>query len=163
MHSRKLTSFLVTCLFLLLCAYPVQRLPASARVVRVMPNTPSLIREGCSVYSVGEHVVEGDGEAVDKLMSSVGSCAKVTEALVEPFLGISSSGVAFVSSHFPCVCLRVCVHARPPVCVCVFFCVSVCAGVSVFVCVCVCDCTNPGWSVCEEVVTVFPTEVVVYT
>ncbi|XP_065184169.1 pyrroline-5-carboxylate reductase 2-like [Sycon ciliatum] len=72
------------------------RLPASARVVRVMPNTPSLIREGCSVYSVGEHVVEGDGEAVDKLMSSVGSCAKVTEALVEPFLGISSSGVAFL-------------------------------------------------------------------
>ena len=43
----------------------------------------------------------GDGEAVDKLMSSVGTCAEVKEALVEPFLGMSSSGVAFVSRHKP--------------------------------------------------------------
>lgn len=75
-------------------------LPRRTRVVRVMPNTPCLIREGCSVFSCGTSTKAGDSQTVKKLLSSVGLCEEVPEALIDPATGLSGSGPAYVSKYF---------------------------------------------------------------
>ncbi|KAG1670657.1 Pyrroline-5-carboxylate reductase 1, mitochondrial [Nymphon striatum] len=73
-----------------------QMLPRRTRVVRVMPNTPCLIREGCSVFSCGTSTKAGDNQTVKKLLSSVGMCEEVSEALIDPATGLSGSGPAYI-------------------------------------------------------------------
>ncbi|CAM1291213.1 Uncharacterised protein g67 [Pycnogonum litorale] len=73
-----------------------QMLPRKTRVVRVMPNTPVLVREGCSVFSCGTSVKEGDNKTVKKLLSSVGMCEEVPEPLIDPATGLSGSGPAYI-------------------------------------------------------------------
>lgn len=78
-----------------------QMLPRRTRVVRVMPNTPCLVREGCSVFTCGTSVKEGDNLTVRRLLTSVGMCEEVPEALIDPATGLSGSGPAYVSNSFP--------------------------------------------------------------
>lgn len=49
-----------------------QALPENTRVVRVMPNTPALVRMSASVFCLGSSVFDGDNEIVSKLLSSIG-------------------------------------------------------------------------------------------
>ena len=62
-----------------------------------MPNTPSLVGEGVSVFALGKHVADTDGEVVDSLLKTLGMSRLVKESLVEPISGLSGSGVAYVS------------------------------------------------------------------
>ncbi len=71
-------------------------LPAGARVVRVMPNTPALVGAAASAYAMGRHATVADGDLVCKLFSSVGMAAAVKESLLDAVTGLSGSGPAYV-------------------------------------------------------------------
>ena len=50
------------------------------RIIRVMPNTPALVKEGMSGVCKGEFAREEDIEFVKTLLSGIGKCIEVTEA-----------------------------------------------------------------------------------
>ncbi len=70
-------------------------LPKS-RLVRVMPNTPCLVGESASGYSLGPRATEADGALVKQLLESVGRAFVVDEKLLDAVTGLSGSGPAFV-------------------------------------------------------------------
>jgi len=69
-----------------------------AKAVRVMPNTPSLVGEGATVYSLGDRCSpDTDGKIVSGLFSGVGQeCHPVSEAMIDAVTGISGSGPAYM-------------------------------------------------------------------
>lgn len=71
-------------------------LPAGARIVRVMPNTPALIQCSASGYSPGDHVTPQDSDWVQRLFSAVGEAFPVKETLLDAVTGLSGSGPAYV-------------------------------------------------------------------
>ena len=77
-----------------------QVLPAGARVVRVMPNTPTAVQAGAAMVSGGSCVRPGDTDVVVKLMNSSGLCVEGAESLIDAVSAVSGSGPAYVSGHF---------------------------------------------------------------
>lgn len=71
-------------------------LPAGARVIRVMPNTPALIGEAASAFATGKNATAADGELAKKLLSAVGVAFQVKESLLDAVTGLSGSGPAYV-------------------------------------------------------------------
>lgn len=71
-------------------------LPTKSRVVRVMPNTPAVVRSAVSAYSVGSACREGDSDLVKDLLSTVGFALEVPEVLMDPVTGLSGCGPAYV-------------------------------------------------------------------
>ena len=65
------------------------------RIVRVMPNTPALVKEGMSGVCKGDYATEDDVEFVMNLLSSIGKCIEVTENQIDIVTAISGSGPAF--------------------------------------------------------------------
>jgi len=70
-------------------------LPESARVVRVMPNTPALVGASASAFALGRAATKEDGQMVAKLLSSVGLALPVKESLLDAVTGLSGSGPAY--------------------------------------------------------------------
>ena len=71
-------------------------LPAGARVIRVMPNTPALVGAGASAFALGKSATAADGELAKKLLSAVGLAFPVKELLLDAVTGLSGSGPAYV-------------------------------------------------------------------
>jgi pyrroline-5-carboxylate reductase len=71
-------------------------LPAGARVIRVMPNTPALVGEGASAFALGKSATAADSELAKKLLSAVGVAFQVKESLLDAVTGLSGSGPAYV-------------------------------------------------------------------
>jgi pyrroline-5-carboxylate reductase len=71
-------------------------LPAGARVIRVMPNTPALVGAGASGYALGKNATPADGELAKQLLSAVGIAMQVKESLLDAVTGLSGSGPAYV-------------------------------------------------------------------
>jgi pyrroline-5-carboxylate reductase len=71
-------------------------LPAGARVIRVMPNTPALVGAGASAFALGKNASVADAELAKKLLSSVGVAFQVKESLLDAVTGLSGSGPAYV-------------------------------------------------------------------
>ena len=71
-------------------------LPASARVIRVMPNTPALVGAGASAFALGQDATAVDGELARRLLSAVGIAFQVKEGLLDAVTGLSGSGPAYV-------------------------------------------------------------------
>jgi pyrroline-5-carboxylate reductase len=71
-------------------------LPAGARVIRVMPNTPALVGAGASAFALGKNATAADGELAKKLLSAVGVVFPVKENLLDAVTGLSGSGPAYV-------------------------------------------------------------------
>ena len=65
------------------------------RVVRVMPNTPSLIGAGAAGIAGGEFATQADLDIAVKLMSAVGVAAVVTEPEIDAVTALSGSGPAY--------------------------------------------------------------------
>ncbi len=71
-------------------------LPKGSAVVRVMPNTPSLIGKGASCYALGEHATADHSADVGRLLSAVGFASETPEKLLDAVTGVSGSGPAYV-------------------------------------------------------------------
>jgi len=66
------------------------------KLVRVMPNTPALVLEGCSGVCRNDAVSEEEMQLCMKLIGSFGKASEVPEKLMDAVTGLSGSGPAFV-------------------------------------------------------------------
>lgn len=74
----------------------LHELTGSSRVIRVMPNTPALVRAGISAYSPSEQISRQDIENTEFILKSVGRCCRLEESLMDAVTGLSGSGPAYV-------------------------------------------------------------------
>jgi len=68
----------------------------TTRVIRVMPNTPALIKESATAYTCASGARTEDRELVSKLFGAVGQAHLVPESFMDAVTGLSGSGPAFV-------------------------------------------------------------------
>lgn len=71
-------------------------LPGGTPVVRVMPNTPSLVGRGMSGISGGRHATPEQVDEVRALMMAVGGAVVVPESQLDALTAVSGSGPAYV-------------------------------------------------------------------
>ncbi len=82
--------------------YPVRRIAArlpqvpKQRIVRAMPNTPSMIREGVTAWASLEPLTAEDAALTAALFESVGRVVMVKESALDAVTGLSGSGPAYV-------------------------------------------------------------------
>lgn len=80
--------------------YPIariaRRLAASTRIVRAMPNTPSIIGEGITALAFDTGPSAEDRAVVLTLFEAVGKVVEVEERLMDAVTGLSGSGPAYV-------------------------------------------------------------------
>jgi pyrroline-5-carboxylate reductase len=77
-------------------AHLAKLVPKGARVVRAMPNTPVLVRDGVSALSFGAGVTDKDQQLARRLFEAVGRAVVVEERLMDAVTGLSGSGPAYV-------------------------------------------------------------------
>ncbi len=67
----------------------------SARVVRVMPNTPALVGAGAAGFTRGTHATAEDAAVVRAMLECVGIAEEVPEPLLDAVTAVSGSGPAY--------------------------------------------------------------------
>ena len=73
----------------------IEKIIGRKRVIRVMPNTPALVREGMSGVCKGAYASDEDAEFVLELLSNIGQAIEVNEDQMDIVTAISGSGPAF--------------------------------------------------------------------
>jgi pyrroline-5-carboxylate reductase len=80
--------------------YPIARisrlLSRSQRIVRAMPNTPSIIGEGVTALACPPTLTDEDAVRARDLFESVGTVVTLEERLMDAVTGLSGSGPAYV-------------------------------------------------------------------
>jgi pyrroline-5-carboxylate reductase len=66
------------------------------KVVRTMPNTPSLVGEGMTAVSVNDEITDEELKVVLELLSSFGKVEVIAESLMDAIPAISGSSPAYV-------------------------------------------------------------------
>jgi pyrroline-5-carboxylate reductase len=61
-----------------------------------MPNTPALIEEAMSVYTLSENASDDDATIVEKIFRACGKTIQVPEKYMNAVTGLSGSGPAYV-------------------------------------------------------------------
>lgn len=69
----------------------------SRKIIRVMPNTPSLVGKGVSVVCRTDAVTSAELERVTDLLAAVGHVHEADESLMDAVTGLSGSGPGFVA------------------------------------------------------------------
>ena len=67
-----------------------------SRVMRVMPNTPTLVQAGMAAVAPGRGVTPEDLDLALELFEAVGRAVVVEEKLMDAVTGLSGSGPAYV-------------------------------------------------------------------
>ena len=65
-------------------------------VVRAMPNTAALVRQGAAAISAGKHASDTDLDLAERVLGAVGVVVRVPESLLDAVTGLSGSGPAYV-------------------------------------------------------------------
>lgn len=73
-----------------------QQAAGAKRLVRAMPNTPALVREGMTALAFGSGVSEEDMGVARTIFEAVGRVISVEERLMDAVTGLSGSGPAYV-------------------------------------------------------------------
>ena len=68
-----------------------------ARLIRVMPNTPALVREGVTAVAKAEGLEADDLETAGEIFSAVGRVVVLGEELMDAVTGLSGSGPAYIA------------------------------------------------------------------
>lgn len=71
-------------------------LASTARIVRVMPNTPALVQQGMTCFALSPKTTSADRARANEILSSFGLVREVPESLLDAVTGLSGSGPAFV-------------------------------------------------------------------
>lgn len=79
------------------CSRLESQLPAGTSVVRVMPNTPAMVREGMSVISGGMEATAEQVAYVRSLFDALGKTVVLDERHQDAAAAISGSGPAYVA------------------------------------------------------------------
>jgi pyrroline-5-carboxylate reductase len=74
-----------------------EHLGKTARLIRVMPNTPALVLEGVTAVARAEGLKPGDLEAAQELFGAVGRVVVLDEGAMDAVTGLSGSGPAYVA------------------------------------------------------------------
>lgn len=69
---------------------------APVAVVRAMPNTPALVRQGAAAIAAGRAAGDADLEWAEGILRAVGTVVRVTEAQLDAVTGLTGSGPAYV-------------------------------------------------------------------
>jgi pyrroline-5-carboxylate reductase len=72
-----------------------QRLPSETRVVRVMPNTPAMVRAGATALCRGSRATDEDMELATRLFAALGTVVIVDEGQMDAVTALSGSGPAY--------------------------------------------------------------------
>jgi pyrroline-5-carboxylate reductase len=72
-----------------------EQLPAGQPVIRVMPNTSSMLKESATAISAGRFTSREDMENAEELLSSIGEVFVIEESQMDIFTGIAGSGPAY--------------------------------------------------------------------
>ncbi len=73
-----------------------ERLNDGQQVIRVMPNTSSMIGESATALSPGKHVQSKSLALAKKLMNCIGEVTVIEEEKMDVFTGIAGSGPAYI-------------------------------------------------------------------
>ncbi len=65
-------------------------------VVRSMPNTPAMVREGASAIAAGRHAGHDDVAWAESILGSVGTVVRVSESEMDAVTGLAGSGPAYL-------------------------------------------------------------------
>lgn len=71
-------------------------LPQESKICRVMPNTPALINEGASAYSINNNADAEDKNIIESILDTLGTFTEVPEKLMNAVTAVSGSGPAYV-------------------------------------------------------------------
>lgn len=75
--------------------YIEERLGAGVRVVRVMPNTPALVRAGAAAMALGAFATQADAQAVRTIFEAIGMLEETPESAMDVVTALSGSGPAY--------------------------------------------------------------------
>lgn len=73
-----------------------EQVSGARRIVRAMPNTPALVREGMTALAFSEGISEDDKGVARTVFEAVGRVVPVEERLMDAVTGLSGSGPAYV-------------------------------------------------------------------
>lgn len=86
-------------LFVSICAgittSKIENILQGVKLVRIMPNTPALVKLGMFGVCKGSNASESDEDFVISLLNKIGKCIKVEENQMDIVTAISGSGPAF--------------------------------------------------------------------
>ncbi len=68
----------------------------NVKLIRTMPNTPSFVREGMTVYCSNDKVTDYELETVSEILQSFGKTEVISEDLMDSIPAISGSSPAYV-------------------------------------------------------------------
>ncbi len=68
----------------------------NVEIIRVMPNTPSLVGEGALAYSFAQNASQESKNMTSLILSSLGVCEEVHEKDLDAITALSGSGPAYV-------------------------------------------------------------------
>ena len=77
-------------------AFIEKRLQAAVPVIRAMPNTPCLIRQGVTVLSRGRHAADRHLAEARRIFTPLGRCLTLEERHLDAVTGLSASGPAYI-------------------------------------------------------------------
>ena len=72
------------------------QLTSQTAVLRIMPNTPSMVREGMSAIAPGSFATSEDLDWASSILSAVGEVVIVDESTLDAVTGLSGSGPAYL-------------------------------------------------------------------
>ncbi len=70
--------------------------PVPAAIIRCVPNTPALVRQGASAMAGGAHVTSDDLDWAESVLAAVGIVVRVAEKNMDAVTGVAGSAPAYL-------------------------------------------------------------------